>query len=280
MDGQGGELIFGRFTREECGLPPAGSLVPLRRRRLLRFLCLLIVLVTVGWLGGTLVARLRMHWLARLPGAVMAASPAERPQLLAQGRMYATALPGDDTARILAVAAAVAANDAPRRLGYYGNAANLFTLAGSGGDFGVLLAAAGMYGELGEYKTAFSFLDRANAALEKSGADETARRSLRLPLINAQAYFLATAPADQGRNPEKALHLANLLISSRDALPGGGHASDSAAFMDTLGAAWHAAGEPEKALGVQTLALGLADTADLDVYIRHYDQFASALPNK
>lgn len=275
MDSQGEQRLFGRFTREECGLPPAGSGLPGWKRRVLGFLSLFAFLIAAGWLGGTLTARWREAWMADLPALVARAPGPEVSGLMNRGRLYATALPRrPGVARNLAVAALVAAERSPRRLGYFANAANLFS-GGSGvmaDDFGAQVTAAGVYAELGDYPRAFAALDRADAIAGRE-TDPERRRSLRLLLVNAQAYFLATAPG--GGNPEKALHLAQLLVTSRDRLPGGGYASGSAAFVDTLAAAYYATGNVERAVATQRMALGLADSGELHEYLRHYDDFAS-----
>ncbi|MDR1744599.1 MAG: hypothetical protein LBS30_02475 [Planctomycetota bacterium] len=274
-------LIFGRYTREECGLPPAGQ--PFWRAGGLtggRLLGLLAATALLGWLAGMGSARWREAWLAALPARVAAAATAqEASDLMTRGRMYATALPGNRIMRRdLALAALTAAENAPRRLGYCANAANLFRGIDPEGVpdrevFATGIAEAGAYGEIGDYPAAFRALDRAGAGLEHI-ADEQRRRSLRLLLVNTQAYFLAIAPAGQGGDAEKALRLARLMVASRDALPGGGHASGSAAFLDTLAAAWNANGDSGRAASAQSLALGLADARGLDVYLRHYDEFS------
>lgn len=273
-------LIFGRYTREECGLPPAG------RRfwragglTLKRFFALLAAMAVLGWLAGMASARWREEWLAALPARVAAAATAaETSELMTRGRVYAAALPGNPIMRRdLALAALAASENAPRRLGYCANAANLFR----GIDpqripdrevFATGLAAAGAYAGIGEYGPAFQSLERAGAGLEHI-ADEERRRSLRLLLVNMQAYCLAIAPAGRGGDAEQALRLARLMITSRDALPGGGRASGSAALLDTYAAALDASGDSGRAAAAQSLALGLADAGGLDIYLRHYDAF-------
>ena len=279
--GRGEKLIFSRYTREECGLPPVEDGKPRRHATAIRVCILLAVLAVAGWAGGIATARWREAWLGSLPGLVSRAEPGERAELLARGRVYATALRDrPDAARNLAIAGIVAAGPAPRRLGYYANVANLLDRAGSGAsgspevDFASDLAASGAYAELGRYSEAFARLGRADAALKRI-EDENRRRSYQLLLVNAQAYYLATAPREAGRNPEKSLHLAQLLVSSRDKIADGGHASGSAAFLDTLASAWFATGDDEQAAKTQVFALGLADTGDLDVYLRHYDEFSA-----
>lgn len=275
----GDNLIFGRYTREECGLPPVEQLRPRRGSLVLRVLLLFAVLVTAGWLGGVVTARVREAWMSTLPGQVYLADPQKASELLAQGRMYATALPDrPGMRRDLALAGLIAAERAPRRLGYYGNLRALFDGQADGstdsaeGDFMFRVTAAGVFAELGEYKKAFADLDRAEEALERI-EPEGKRSSYRLHLVNAQAYFLAVAPESEGGDPERALRLAQLMITSRDSLVGGGKTSASPELMDTLAAAWYAMGNAERALAAQTYALGLA-TSGLDVYVRHYDEFA------
>lgn len=270
--------IFGRYTRDECGLLPAGQkfwrIGGLTARR---FLALLAGVAVIGWLAGTGAARWREEWLARLPAGVRAGTDAEARALLARGKMYASALPERQSMRRdLAMAALTAAERAPRRLGYCANAANLFRgidpeRVPEGELFATGISEAGAYAETGDYRAAFRALGRAEAGLEAVPDGET-RRSLRLLLVNTQAYFLATAPARQGGDPEKALRLARLMITSRDELPGGGHASGSAALLDTLATAWSANRDYARAAETQSLALGLADSEGLDIYVRHYDE--------
>lgn len=278
---EGKKLIFGRYSREECGLPPEDAAKPNRKTAVLRTLCLLAILTAVGWMAGVATARWREEWASALPALVYRAGPEETVGLLSRGRMYAVALPERPRiARDLAFASLVAAERAPRRMGYYGNLANIFDAMDFGqvgppaAEFATLLTASGVYAELDEYAKAFACLRQADAALDRIG-DEQARRSHQLLLVNAQAYYLAVAPAGEGRNPERALHLAQLLLTSKDELPGGGHASGSAAFLDTLASAWHAAGDSAQAARTQALALGLADSAGLDVYLKHYDEFSA-----
>ncbi len=283
-DAQDEKLIFGRYTREECGLPPdgIGRGRPGRKAVLLRAAVLAVLLVAAGWLAGTIAARWREAWMDSLPARVAMADPGDGSDLLARGGLYAAALPDRPrVARDWAVALLVAAERSPRRIGYYVNLANIFDRVGRTGpgepadEFALGLAASGVYAELGDYAKAFASLERADAALEEL-PDEAQRRSHRLLLVNAQAYYLASAPAGRGRNPEKALHLAELMITSRDELASGGHASGSAALMDTLATARFAVGDAARALAAQTLALGLADSEGLEVYLKHYDEFAAA----
>lgn len=278
------QLIFGRYTREECGLPPAGVKPWSGGLTFGRVLLLLAAVGVLGWLAGVGAGRWRGHWLSALPSQVAAAAAADVPDLIGRGRMYAVALPGNwRMRRDLAFACLAAAEKSPRRLGYYANAASLFRgldhdLVPDGETFGTAITASGAYAELGDYPEAFAALDNAEAGLEHI-ADEQLRRSFRLLLINTRAYFLAVADPEQGGDPEKALHLAQLMISSRDPLPGGGHASGSAALLDTLATAWDRTGDPARAAATQSLALGLADAQGLDVYLRHYDEFSKRKEN-
>lgn len=275
---QGDRLVFGRYTREECGLPPAGSRLGEPALTPLRILLLLVALAAAGWLAGKAMARWRAMWLFGLPAQVAFASPDERPGLLFKGKVYAAAFPEQrGMRRSLALAALMAAERSPRRLGYYANAANLMRNGGDGQEhpalrFAMEVTAAGVFAELDDYARVFEALTRAEAALEEmpDGAD---KRGNRLLLINAQAYFLACANRMEGGDPEKALELAQLVIASRDPLPGGGYASGEAAFLDTLAMARFANGDRAGAVSAQTLALGLADAQSLDVYVRHYDEF-------
>lgn len=275
---QGDRLVFGRYTREECGLPPVGAKLGEPTLTPLRILLLLAALAVAGWLGGKAMARWRALWLFGLPAQVAFASPGERPGLLFKGKVYAMALPEQrGMRRSLAMAALMAAERSPRRLGYYANAANLLRNGGDGQEhpalrFAVEVTAAGAFAELDEYSGVFEALGRAEAVLEEmpDGGD---RRGNRLLLVNAQAYFLACAPKAEGGDPGKALELARLMIASRDQLPGGGYASGEAAFLDTLAVARFANGDRPGAVSAQALALGLADAQSLDVYVRHYDEF-------
>ncbi|MCL2000460.1 MAG: hypothetical protein FWG74_03415 [Planctomycetes bacterium] len=277
------KLIFGRYTREECGLPPAGADRPGWQRFIPRFIGLVVVLLAAGWTGGTAAARWREDWMASLPARVARADAGERAELLARGGLYAAALPNRPRVlQNLVFAILTAAERAPRRLGYYGSLVHIFDglVPDSGGDpageFGLWLVASGVYLELGEYAKAFASLERADAALERL-PDAALARSHRLLLVNAQAYCLATAPEGSGRDSGRAVHLAELMITSRDELASGGNASDSAAFMDTLATAWFAAGDTENAIAAQRLALGLADSEGLVEYLKHYDDFVQAL---
>jgi hypothetical protein len=93
--------------------------------------------------------------------------------------------------------------------------------------------------------------------------------------LNSRAYLLATVPEAAGRDAERALRLIQLALTSDGELPGGGPASESAAVLDTLAAAWQAAGEPARARQAQSLALGLADADGLDLYLRRYDEISA-----
>ncbi len=279
MGQNNGPLLFGRYSREECGLPPVNP-QPLRAGGfLMRVFVLVTLLVAAGWLAGAAAVRYREAWSDSLPGLVSMAEPDEMELLLARGRLYATALVDSQRVRDnLVVALTIAAEKAPRRMGYYGNIAQLAALPRGREndpqrDFAADLTASGVFAELNRYDQVFACLARADKALERYPEGET-KRSHRLLLVNAQAYYLATAPLRSGGNPEKALHLSQLLISSRDPVYGSGHASDQPAFLDTLAFAWYAAGDPEKAVETQRLALGLSPTAGLDVYVEHFDTFA------
>lgn len=272
------KLIFGRYTREECGLPPRGLEGWRRAVTPLRALVLLAATAGAAWLGGEAMARWREYWVAALPSRVARADVNEVPALLQQGRMYATALPKRHRMRRdLALAVVTAAERMPRRLGYYATAAGLFrglplsAVAAGPERFATGMTAAGVYAEVGDYPAAFATLDETEKELE--AIPEPERRSYRLLLVNAQAYFLASADESKGGNPKKALELARLMVSSRDPLPGGGHASGSAALLDTMATAFNRTGETEQAKATQGLALGLAETSGLDVYLRHYDEF-------
>lgn len=283
-DVRGEKLLFGRYTREECGLPPEGWNVRKRRALPLRVAILLVALLIAGWLGGGAMARWREAWVAYLPARVLAAAPEEASPLLNRGRVYAQALPERRRMRRdLAIAAVIEAERSPRRLGYYANAANLLrgdTLNYSGSHletFNTNIAAAGVFAELKDYENTFAALNHARVSLDlmQSGHHEAAR-PFRLILANARAYFLAIAGTDEGGNPETALELAELMITSRDTLPGGGYPSGSAAFLDTLATARFAAGDAAGARAAQELALGLADAGGLEVYLEHYDEFSAA----
>lgn len=274
------ELLFGRYTREECGLPPAPVREPGLGRVLLRTALLTACLLAVGWLAGGMTARWREYWTARLPALVSRAGPAETAALLSRGRAYATALPHRaGMRRDLALAAGIAAERSPRRLGYYGNIRNLGR--GDGGAAGLspeaaflhALSASGVHADLGDFPATLDSLVQAEQAWETL-PDGDARRSWGLLLVNAKAYLLATAPEGAGRDAGRALHLAELMISSKDPLPGGGYASGSAALLDTLAMACHAAGQAGKARSAQSLALGLAESPGLDIYVSHYDEIA------
>lgn len=282
MDQRDDSLVFGRYSREECGLPPPEG-APARRRLVVgRAVLLFAALLSLGWLAGTAASRMRERWVAALPSRIAGAGPAESADLLAKGRVLAASLPDHAlSAHSLALAAMMAAEKAPRRLGYFGSLGAMLDNAPDWPDaapdeaFMAGLAAAWVYSELGQYGKAFANLEKADAAL-RNAPDDAAKRARRLHLVNTQAYLLATAPESEGGNPEKALHLSQLLVSSRDEIAPGKSASASPAFLDTLASAWHAAGEAEKAVVTQTFALGLAESAELAVYLRHYDEFVRA----
>ncbi|MCC8180068.1 MAG: hypothetical protein LIP23_04040 [Planctomycetes bacterium] len=274
------ELIFSRYTREQCGLPPVSG-GHTTRREAFRLAFILICLLVAGWLAGLGVARWRLMWLQTLPNRIQSAAPGEVPELLARGRLFAASQAGNQAAeQSMLLALLTAAESSPRRMGYYGSAGAIidqmdFSSQSADAAFVSQLAAATIKTELEQFDQAFRLLAGADKALEQF-SDTATSRARRLLLVNMQSYLLATVPPGSGRNPEKALHLAQLLITSRDQVAPGLHASDSAAFLDTLACAWHATGESGKAKLTQSLALGLADSDGLDVYIRHYDEFAAA----
>lgn len=276
-------LLFGRYTREDCGLPPVANPALARWKTVLWAAGFLAALVVSGWLAGSMTARWRGARLAALPGEVAAAkSQREKNTVIARGRILATALRDDPEALLhLAEACLVAAQDAPRQIGYYANVASLLDGVGDRLSFAPYLAfrAESAYsialGELGRDREALQSLNRADQALTKM-PENALQRALRLSMVNHEAYILATSPIRQIRNPEKALHLAQIMVTSRDILVSGEFASASPAFVDTLASAWFAAGDAKKALEAQTLALGLAKPGDLAIYIKHYDRYASA----
>lgn len=270
--------IFGRYSREECGLPPYPRRRPGVGFYLVRALLLAVALVTAGWLGGMVTARWREFWVSQLPGQVAVASSEEASRLLDKGRIYATALPEQsDMRRNLALAALNESRRAARPKGYYGSVRDLLSGLPADSDpfaaFIEFLTAADIHGLLDDYPAAFVQLEQAERALDAMTGYDGA--SFRLVLVNSWAYLLAMAPREQGGDPERALRLAELMISSKDTLPDGSHASGSAALLDTLAMAYHAAGFDDKAIATQSLALGLAEAQGLDVYIRHYDEFES-----
>ncbi len=135
------------------------------------------------------------------------------------------------------------------------------------------MALSGLHEETGDYGAAFAALDRAEQALS-AAPDEQTRRSFRLLLVNAQAYYLALAGKEEGGDAARSLELARLAVSSRDELPGGGFASESAAFVDTLATARFRNGLGGEAVAAQRLALGLAPSRGLEVYLEHFDTFS------
>ncbi|MCD8138740.1 MAG: hypothetical protein LUE17_03005 [Planctomycetaceae bacterium] len=274
-------LLFGRYSREECGLPPPGADFVRERLPWRKTLGLLVVTALLAWLGGSAMSRYRQSWLAVLPSRVVAA-PGSAEALLTRGRSYATALANDPLARRnLAYAVTVAAERSRYRLGYYANAETLFrgidrdALASPLDRFATDYAASAVYAELGDNTRALEALKR--AAVSLSGLPQAEQQSYQLLYVNSLAYLLATIPEAEGGNPGEALHLARLMITSRDPLPDGSYASDSAAFLDTLAAAYHADGRSGDALATQTMALGLADSQGLDIYLNHYDLFSRSI---
>ena len=246
-----------------------------------RILAVIILLPAAGWLAGVLAAREREAWQETLPARAIMAPTESLSDLLSRGRAYALALPDRPGLSVnLALALSLAAERAPRRAGYFGNAANLFAsldakrLGGPERIFEAELAASGVYAEIGDFAKSFASLDRAADALELV-PDSEWRRRRQLLLFNNRAYFLATAPEPADRDPEQSLRLARLAVTSGDRLPNGDSASGSAAFLDTMASAWMAAGETERASQTQTLALGLAETDALEIYLRHYDELTA-----
>ncbi|MDR3077872.1 MAG: hypothetical protein LBV15_03805, partial [Planctomycetota bacterium] len=229
-----------------------------------------------------LAAREREAWQESLPARAFLEPTESLPELLARGRAYALALPDrPGLAASLALALSLAAERTPRRAGYFGNAANLLAsldpdrLGGPERIFATELAASGVYAEVGDFAKAFASLDRAAAALERV-PDSEWRRPRQLLLFNSRAYFLATAPEPEDRQPDQALRLARLVLTSGDRLPDGAAATGSAAILDTMASAWMAAGEAARARRTQALALALAESVGLEIYLRHYDEFAAA----
>ncbi|MCD8349410.1 MAG: hypothetical protein LUC93_02195 [Planctomycetaceae bacterium] len=270
-------LLFGRYPREECGLPPPGADFARERLPWRKTLALLVVTAILAWLGGTAMSRYRQSWLATLPSRV-AAAPLSAEVLLTRGRSYATALAGDPLARRnLAYAVTVAAEGSRYRLGFYANAETLFRGVDRDGlnpldRFAADYAASAVYSELGDNTRALASLESAAVAL--GTLPQAEQQSYRLLYVNSLAYLLATIPEAEGGDAEEALRLATLMITSRDPLPDGSFASDSAAFLDTLAAAYDAGGRSSDAIATQTMALGLADSRGLDIYLNHYDQFS------
>jgi hypothetical protein len=245
----------------------------------------LLLLLAIGWIAGTFVARWREAWLAELPFRSALAAPEDASDLLSLGRIYALALPARPAAAAnLALALAWTAERASRPAGYLGNAANLFVGVGdwrrleAGRAFPAALSAAWVFQEVGDYAKAFASLDRAAEALDAE-RDESPRRGRQALLLNSRAYLLAVAPMTGGRDAKRAMALIRTALTSRDELPGGGFPSDSAAVLDTLSAALIASGEYDRAGQVQSLALGLADPEGLDSYIGRYDEIAAAAGN-
>ncbi len=277
------KLVFGRYRREECGLPPTENPFFARWKKPLMLLGIIAAVTLAGLVAGSLRSRWRGLKLEALANRIASApTQAEKDLLLGEGRLLATALNNNPSARLhLAESCMVASIGAPRQMGYYGNAAMLLdgvgeALAGSPiQSFRAESMQAHVLAELDREPEAMEALGRANASRERMENDRLLQM-LKLNLVNLQAYILATAKEPQVRNPEKALHLAQFLITSRDELPNGEYASGVAAYVDTLATAWFAAGNSEKALKTQALALGLAKPGDLSVYLKHYDEFANA----
>ncbi|MCC8165274.1 MAG: hypothetical protein LIQ31_03770 [Planctomycetes bacterium] len=275
-------LIFGRYSREDCGLPPVGADIWRERFGLWKIVALAAAIAVMGWFAGGVSARYREARLRVLPAELYRADADRIPALLAEGKMLATALPHNRRMRRdLAYGLAIAGDRAPDRLGYYGSAASILDHVDPDSffpgeeRFASLVTTAGFYEETGDFEAAFARLEAAEQAL-RDIPDDATRNSYRLLLANARAYFLAIAPRNRGGDPEQALKLALLMITSRDQLPGGGYASDSAAFLDTLATARHANGDFAGAVQAQRMALGLAEQSNLSVYINHYDEFAAA----
>ncbi len=276
---------FGRFTREDCGLPELGSPLPDSGLSFSKGFILVAALALAGWFAGHFSARHRVEWVTQLPARVYRASIDQIPGLLERGKLYATALPEDQALRCnLAYAVIVASERSPRRLGYLANAANLFRgleiarLPTIEDRFHALLTASGTYADLGEYADAFRSLDEAEKVLRE--LPEATARSHRLALINAKAYFLCEAPTAQGGDTKQGLRLASLVISSKDRLANGSPASSSAAFLDTFALACYKTGDRTRALDAQALALGMATNMDVSVYLKHYDDFSMDQSNR
>lgn len=276
-----GNTVFGRYSREECGLPVADATGISLLKRTGRGLALLAAVILAGWLAGKMTSRWRAVQLENIVREVSRASnQLEKSETLARGKMLAVALRKDPEALLLLGEACMMASvNAPRQVGYYGNAASLLEGAGKRLAANPFLAfrAESAYAialsETDKDVEALAALERANRALD-SLPDNEMKAALKLNLVNQQSYILATSPVRRIRNPERALHLAQYMVSTRDRLLTGEFPSASPAFLDTLAAAWFAAGEVEKAQEAQTLALGLAKPGDLAIYIQHYDQYA------
>lgn len=272
-------LVFNRFTREEMGLPPPAGTGSGWRRAAIRLLALAVALWSAGWLAGEFVRGSRVRDLGSLAHRVGRADPAEASNLLARNRPLAVATAEDPAAALSWCAAAITAAEAsPRRMGYFGNLAHLADGLGReladrpAAAFHAETLQAHIFSELGRHPEAFAALGRAEKALSAL-PDGPGARALRLHLVNLQSYLLATAPDHAGRNPGRALHLAQTMISSRDEVSPGEYPSGSAALVDTLAAAWFAVGDRERAIETQSLALGLAKPGDLAVYLEHYDAY-------
>ena len=280
-------LVFGRYNRDDCGLPPLRNPALARWKAVTWSVVFFAVVVFSGWLAGSLTARSRSLSLEALPVAAAEASLTGNAQaVLTRGRMLATALRGDPRAALgLAEAVFVVAQNAPRQMGFYGNVDSIISGIGEKlvfspfHAFRARLLHSAVLLELGRNEESLAALKKADDAL-KDLPDGPLSRAFKLNVVNQQAYILAVSESPRVGNPEKALHLAELMISSQDVFPDGSFASSSAAFVDTLAAAWFATGQREKALEVQSLALGLASSRELAVYLKHYDLYANAEPSR
>ncbi|MDR0362710.1 MAG: hypothetical protein LBJ46_08535 [Planctomycetota bacterium] len=281
MSEQRGSLVFNRFTREAMGLPPADA----GKRRgvlwtLVKGAAIVLALFGAGWLAGEFVAAERVRRIESLPFRLQRVGRSAGPGLLASERPTAIAVADNPGALLAYAEAAMMASElAPRQAGYYGNLALVLDGVGerlAGKPLSAFRAEtlhAAVLAELDRHPEAFAALVRADRALSAM-PDGPMARALRLHLVNLQSYLLATAPEGKGRNPGRALHLAQAMISSRDRIGSGDYASGSAALVDTLAAAWFAVGDRTRAMEAQTLALGLAKPGDLAVYLAHYDAYA------
>jgi len=97
----------------------------------------------------------------------------------------------------------------------------------------------------------------------------------RLTYDNNLAYLLASSQDPQVRDPETALRLAKKVVSSTLVLDAESTRlpSQEPAYLDTLAEAYHASGDSRQAIFIQRRALAGADTAGLDVYLRHFDAY-------
>ncbi|MDR3211693.1 MAG: hypothetical protein LBU79_07240 [Planctomycetota bacterium] len=272
-------LIFGRYRRDDLGLPPRPHPLFKRVKQGLVLILLLVLLLGVGWFAGVAEARRHSRELESLSQRLLVAPPASRREILLRGRAALAADPGNPAAVVgLAEACLGVSSQAPRQRGYFANIARLLEGMPAGVASGSLLSfrryilLAAVEEELGRHVAALAALSRAGHVME--GIPEgSVRRTLQLLLVNQQAYTLAVAPVGAGGDPGRALELARALLSSRDPLPDGSYASDSPAFVDTLAAAWFAAGYYPQARNTETLALGLANSDELAIYLEHYDTY-------